>query len=222
MKTDAQIQQDVIEELKWQPFIHASEIGVAVKNGIVTLTGTVDTYAKKLAAELAAKKIAGVKAVAEDIEVKLPGSLRKTDAEIAEAVLNALKWHSAVQEEKIKIKVEKGWVSLQGEAEWEFQKAAARDAIENLSSVIGVTDNIIITPRVTATDIKAKIILALQRSANLDAERIKIETIGNKVILTGKVRSLAEKKDAAKAAWMAPGVKVIENNLEIASEIYAL
>ncbi|HEY5392708.1 MAG TPA: BON domain-containing protein, partial [Hanamia sp.] len=133
MKTDYQIQEDVMEELKWQPFLNASEIGVAVKNGIVTLSGHVDSYSKKLAAENAAKKVAGVKAVAEEIEVGISPSYNKTDAEIAEAVLNALKWHTAVQEDKIKIKVEDGYVKLEGEVEWEYQRTMAKTAIENLA-----------------------------------------------------------------------------------------
>lgn len=223
MKTDAQIQQDVMEELKWQPFLKASEIGVAVKDGIVTLSGTVDSYAKKLAAENAAKSVAGVRAIAEDVEVqvRLIASGRKTDAEIAAAVLNALKWHSAVQEDKLKIKVEDGWVTLNGEVEWEFQKSAAREAIENLNGVRGVFNNIAIIPKIEIKNVKKQIGLAFHRSATIDADKISIESVGEKVILTGTVRSLAERKDAEHAAWLTPGVRSVENKLKVSPGVLA-
>lgn len=221
MKTDAEIQKDVMEELRWEPLLNASEIGVAVKNGIVTLSGTVDTYGKKVAAEDAAKSVAGVKAVAEDIEVRLSAFGSRNDTEIAQAVMNALKWHSAVQEDKIKIKVEGGWVTLEGEVEWEFQKSAARTMVENLTGVVGIINNIKIQPSVVATDIKRKINAAFHRSATVDSEKINLEVVGSKVILKGKVRSYAEKKDAENAAWLAPGVDKVENKLEIDTEVFA-
>ena len=221
MRTDSEIQKDVMDEFRWEPLLNASEIGVAVKHGIVTLTGSVDTYTKKLAAENAAKNVLGVKAVAENIEVKLTSYGKRNDTEIAEAVLNALKWHTAVKEDKIKIKVEDGWVSLDGEVEWEFQKTAARSTVENLTGVVGITNNIKIKPQVAGTDIKKKISAAFHRSAMLDSEKITIDVVGGKVKLNGKVRSYAEKKDAETAAWLAPGVDKVENNLEIDTEVYA-
>ena len=221
MKTDSEIQKDVMEELRWEPLLNASEIGVAVKNGIVTLTGTVDTYGKKIEAEDAAKKVLGVKAVAEEIEVKLSKFGKRNDTEIAETVLNALRWHSAMQEDKIKVKVENGWVTIQGEVEWEFQKNAARTMIENLTGVIGIINNIKIKPSVTATDVKKKITAAFLRSATIDSEKISLEVVGTKVILKGKVRSFAEKRDAENSAWLAPGVDRVENKLEIDSEVFA-
>lgn len=215
MKSDYQIQKDVMEELKWQAFLKASEIGVAVKNGVVTLSGHVDSYSKKLAAENAAKKIAGVKAVAEDIEVGISPIYRRTDAEIAEAVLDALKWHTAVQEEKIKIKVEDGNVKLEGEVEWEYQRTMAKTAIENLAGVRFVINLITVKPKISPSDIQEKIIAAFHRSATVDSSKIRAEVEGSKVTLSGTVRSIAEKEDAENAAWFAPGVMSVVNKIEI-------
>lgn len=222
MKSDSEIQKDVMEELRWEPLLNASEIGVAVKNGVVTLSGTVNTYSKKLAAEEAAKRVMGVKAVAEDIEVKIALLGKKTDADIAEAVISALKWHTSVPDEKIKVKVEDGWVTLDGQVEWEYQRIAAKNAVNNLTSVAGVTNNIKIVSTIKTTDVKNKIAAAFQRSATVDAERINISAEGSKVILTGKVRSYVEKRDAENAAWLAPGVNTVENKLEIDTAVFAL
>lgn len=220
MKNDYQIQEDVMEELKWEPFLKASEIGVAVKNGIVTLSGHVDSYSQKLAAENAAKKVIGVKAVAEDIKVGISPGYRKTDAEIAEAVLDALKWHSAVQEEKIKIKVEDGNVKLDGEVEWEYQRTMAKTAIVNLAGVRSITNLITIKPKVSPSDIQKKINAAFHRSATVDSSKVEVEVDGSRVTLRGTVRSIAEKEDAENAAWFAPGVISVVNNIEIEVEEY--
>jgi osmotically-inducible protein OsmY len=209
-----------MDELKWEPFLKASEIGVAVTNGIVTLSGTVDTYGKKVSAEIAAKRVAGVKAVAENIEVKLLNGGKKTDTEIAAAVLNAIKWHSSIPDDKIKVKVEGGWVSLDGEVDWEFQRNSARTVVENLSGVGGISNNIKIIPVVSTVDIKRKISAAFHRSATVDSEKITIGVDGSKITLTGKVRSYSEKKEAENAAWLAPGVNRVENELEIDSEVF--
>ena len=221
MKTDNQIQKDVMEELSWEPFLNESEIGVAVKDGIVTLSGIVDSYSKKISAEKAAKKVVGVKAVAEDIQVGISPSYRKSDTEIAEAVLNALRWHTAVQEEKIKIKVEDGIVKLEGEVEREYQRNNAKMAIENLTGVRSVINLITVAPKITPSDISKKISTALHRSATFDAEKIKIDVVGSQVTLRGKVRSFAEKEDAENAAWAAPGISRVENRLEIEIPSYA-
>ena len=220
MRTDAQIQKDVMDEIRWEPFLHASEIGVAVKNGVVTLSGQVDSYSKKLSAEKATKKVLGVKAIAEDIQIGVSPAYKKTDTEIAEAVLNALKWHTAVQEEKIKIKVEDGNVRLDGEVEWEYQRSNAKTAIENLSGVRSVINFITVKPRATATDVRQKIASAFHRSATIDAEKITTEVVGSKVVLKGKVRSIAEKEDAEIAAWNAPGVTILENKLTVEEPVY--
>lgn len=222
MKTDYQIQQDVLSEIKWEPLLHAAEIGVSVKDGVVTLSGILNSYSKKLIAEKAARRVAGVKAVAEDIAVRILPDSRKSDTELAAAVLNALKWHSIVQEDRIKIKVEDGWVTLDGEAEWGFQKEAAESAVENLRGVNGVINNIILIPKVEVNDVKKHISTAFHRSATIDASRVHIDLSGDKVILTGKVRSLAEKRDAERAAWLAPGVREVVSRLEVEKQIYAL
>ena len=221
MKSDAQIQKDVMAEINWQPMLDAAEIGVSVHEGVVTLTGIVDTYTKKIAAENAAKKVAGVKAVAEDIQVGASPSYNKSDTEIAEAVFNALKWHTAVMEDRIKIKVEKGFVTLEGEVEWDYQRSAAKLAIENLTGVRMINNFITLKPRVIASDLKAKINAALHRSAQIDANSIKVEVSGNKVILSGTVHSIKEKEDADDAAWMAPGVSAVENRIVIHFPEYA-
>ena len=183
MKTDTEIQKDVIDELKWEPLLSLAEIGVSVKNGVVTLSGTVDTFAKKEEAENAAKRVAGVTVVAEEIKVKPFASFVKDDTEIACMIADSLKWHSAVQEDKIKVKVESGWVSLEGEVDWEFQKDAAKNAIKNLAGVKGISNLIIVKPSVTAKDIKQKIAQAFHRSATFDSQKIDIEIHGSKAIL---------------------------------------
>jgi osmotically-inducible protein OsmY len=215
MKSDYQIQEDVMEELKWEPFLKASEIGVAVRNGVVTLSGHVDSYSKKVAAENAAKKVVGVKAVAEDIEVGISPSYRKTDTEIAEAALDALQWHNAVQEEKIKIKVEDGNIKLEGEVDWEYQRTMAKRAIENLAGVRLVTNLITVKPNISPYDIQKKINAAFHRSATVDSRKIETQVDGSRVTLRGIVRSIAEKEDAENAAWFAPGVTSVVNQIEI-------
>ena len=218
MKKDADIQQDVITQLKWEPFLKASDIGVTVKNGIVTLSGTVENYSQKLAAERAAKKVNGVRGIAEDIQIGVSPSFLKSDTDIAGSALNALKWHSAVPDNKIKVRVEDGIVTLEGEVEWEYQRASAQDAVDHLLGVKKVINNITVKPKVAISDIKSRISEAFHRTATIDADRISIEVIGNKVILTGKVRSYAEKDDATDAAWAAPGIAIVENNLELVAE----
>lgn len=221
MKTDSQLQKDVMDELKWQPFLNSSEIGVAVKKGVVTLSGIVDSYSKKIDAEKAAKRVVGVKAIAEDIQIGVSPTYRKTDAEIAEAVLNALKWHSAVPDEKVKVKVEEGSVTLEGEVEWEYQKVSARKAIQNLVGVRSVLNLITIKPSLQPDQLKQKITAAFQRNAAIDASKVSVSTIGSKVILSGKVRSFAESEDAEHVAWSAPGVHSVENNLVVQELEYA-
>ncbi|MGZ5248493.1 MAG: BON domain-containing protein [Flavitalea sp.] len=221
MKTDFEIQHDVIDQLKWDPVLNAAEIGVSVKNGIVNLTGKVDSYAKKIAAEKDAKKVSGVKAVAEDIQVgdSLPN--RKTDAEIAEAVVNALRWNTLVPHEKLKVKVEDGTVTLEGEVTWDYERTAAKSSIVDLTGVQRILNFIAVKPVVSAINVKEKIAAALVRNATIDASRITVDVNGSKVVLMGNVRSFAEKEDAENAAWSAPGVATVENLIELEMEEFA-
>ncbi len=221
MKSDIEIQKDVIEQLKWEPFLNAAQIGVAVKNGIVTLSGQVDAYSKKILAEKTTKKVAGVKAIAEDIQVGISPVYKKTDTEIAEAVVNALKWHTMIPDEKIKVSVEDGNVKLEGDVEWEYQRNQAKTAVENLSGVRFVTNLVAVKPKITPYELQQKINSSFQRSANIDAARITAEVLGSKITLRGKVRSFAEKEDAENAVWSAPGVVSVENKLLIEEPEYA-
>jgi osmotically-inducible protein OsmY len=214
-RTDEDIQTDVLEELKWDSRVQPNEIGVAVKDGVVTLTGWVDSYRKKMAAEEAAHRVRGVKAVANDIEVRLPGSAERTDADLAKAALNALKWEAAISTDKVEVTVSKGWVTLRGEVEYNFQKREAERAVERLSGVKGVINLIVVKPRLSPRDLKQQIEKALVRNAETDAEHITVEVQGSKVILRGTVRSYAEKKAAEDAAWSAPGITEVENRIVI-------
>lgn len=216
MKTNNELQQDVLDELNWNPMLNASEIGVIVKDGVVTLTGKVDTYLKKIVAERTAKKVAGVKAVAMDIEIKLPNT-RPDDTDIARAAINALKWHSSIPEDKIKIEVDNGWVTLEGQLSWPFQKDTVENCIENLAGVRGISNLITIKPKTDVKLIKDNIVKAFQRNAALEASKITVETEGDKVILKGTVHSWSEKNEAEKAAWNAPGVAHVVDDLLIAS-----
>ncbi|MGC1241461.1 MAG: BON domain-containing protein [Chryseosolibacter sp.] len=224
MKTNEELRNDVMEEIKWDPELRdvATEIGVAAKDGVVTLSGTVDTYWKKIATERAAQRVSGVRVVACDIEVKVGVIGKRTDTEVAEAVRNALRWNSAVNEEKIQIKIDNGWVYLDGKVDWEYEKRNAQESVEDLVSVRGVTNNIVIESKpIDTKDIQRKIAAAYHRSATLDSSTINIEPSGNKITLHGKVRSWAEKKEAEKVAWAAPGVTAVDNKIEVDLEVFA-
>lgn len=219
MKTDTEIQLDIIAELQWEPGLKGAEVGVSVSKGIVMLSGIVDTYYKKVLAEKATKRVSGVKAVAEEIFVKVPGAKIFTDVDIADAVLAALKWNSTINEADIKVTVENGAVTLEGTTEWNFQKVSAQKAIENLVGICDITNNIRVRNKIIAHDVKERIADAFERNALIDSDRLNVEVAGDKVILTGTVRSFAEKMDAEKTAWASPGVMDVDNQLSIDSGV---
>jgi osmotically-inducible protein OsmY len=218
MKTNEELREDVMNEIKWDPELRdiSTEIGVAAKDGVITLSGVVDTYRKKLAAEKAAQRVSGVRVVACDVEVKLVPVGKRTDTDIAEAVKNALRWNSAVTEDKIEVKVDNGWVYLDGNVGFEYEKRYAQECVEDLVSVVGVTNNIHIHPKpIDTMDIQRKIAAAYHRSATVDSSSIKINSTDGKVTLRGVVRSLAEKREAENIAWGAPGVTSVDNRIEV-------
>lgn len=213
--TDHEIQQAVLRELEWEPQVSSTEIGVAVKEGIVTLSGYVDSYSKRYHAERAAKRVYGVKAVVNDLEVKLPSSLERTDEDIARSAVQSLASRITVPTDRIKVTVRNGWITLEGDVEWKFQREAAESAVRHLPGVKGVTNLVTIKPRISPTQIQTRIEEALRRIAEVDARRITVETEGSKVILRGTVRSWAEREEAVRAAWRAPGVTEVEDRITV-------
>ena len=215
-RLDSQLQQDVLDELDFEPSVNAAHIGVTAKDGVITLTGHVGSYAEKIAAEDAARRVAGVHAIAEEIEVRFPSDKKTSDDDIAARALSVLKWNAVVPFEKVQVKVQDGWVTLLGEVEWQFQRVAAESGIRRLSGVAGVLNEIKIKQRVNTVDVKLKIEEALKRSAEVEAASIHVFSLGNgKVALEGKVHDWQEREAVKRAAWSTAGVISIDDRLQI-------
>lgn len=216
MKTDVDLKQDVIAELGWEPSVNAASIGVEVKAGVVTLAGHVDSYTEKLHAERAAQRVAGVKGLAVEMDVKLPGLSKRTDADIVGTVLNVLQWTTSLPANAIQVKSEHGLITLSGELEWDYQREAARDAVRYLIGVTGISDQITIKPKASSGVVKSQIEAALKRRSQGDAERICVEVNRDNVTLSGTVHSWSERELAANTAWASPGVRKVVDNITIA------
>jgi osmotically-inducible protein OsmY len=220
VKTDTELQRDVMTELKWEPTIHAAEIGVGVKDGVVTLTGNVDNYSKKWAIVRAVRRVSGVKVVSEEIKVSPPDSYKRADKDLAQSATNILNWNSWVPRDRVKVMVQDGWITLSGNVDWYYQKEHAENAVRHLIGVVGVTNSITIkppVPTVKTSEVKNGIEDALKRNARLlrDAEKIRVEVSGSKVILHGNIGSWADYEEAEYAAYCAPGVSQVENKLTV-------
>jgi osmotically-inducible protein OsmY len=213
MRMDADIRRDVEDELRWDPDIDATDIAVTVRSGVVTLVGFVRSYMQKYQAEVDAKRVAGVVAVANDIEVRLPGVDERPDPDIARDAIERIKSELPFSWDKVRAIVKSGWVTLEGETEWNYQRDRAETAIRRVRGVKGVTNLIVVKPRVAPMEIKRKIEEALRRAAEIDASRVTVETVGSEVILRGSVRSWAEREEAEEAAWRAPGVAKVDNRI---------
>lgn len=217
MTSNEQLQRDVLDELAWDPSVDASTIGVTANEGVVTLTGRVRSYADKLAAERTAKRVFGVHALADDLEVRLPSAAVRGDPEIAAAALSALRWHVSVPDDRIKVMVDDGWVTLEGQVDWQYQKQAAEKAVRFLTGVRGITNAMKVKPRATPSDVKARIEAAMKRTATLEADQLQVAVKDDKVTLKGRVQSWSEREAAERAAWNAPGVVAVENDIVVAS-----
>ena len=213
--TDRDLQRHVQSAFDWEPSVESSDVGVSVDNGIVTLRGDVRSFAEKEAAERVALRVYGVRAVANDLTVQIPSAAERTDSDIAQAAVNALQWHTSVPDKHITVVVRNGWVTLSGNVDWQFQKDAAARAVRDLMGVRGVTNTIAIQPRVKAGDVQAKIEAAFRRSAEIDARRVNVAVKDATITLSGNVRSWAERQEAEKAAWAAPGVAQVDDRLTV-------
>jgi len=215
MRSDSEIERDVRDELKWDPDLNADDIAVSVKNGVVTLAGFVPSYADKFEAEAAAKRVAGVHAVANDLEVRLPAIDERPDPDIARDAVAALKAELPISHDRIKVIVKDGWMTLEGAVEWQYQKTTAENAVRRVKGVKGVTNVIAVKPKVEPSELKRKIMEAFKRNAEVDANRITVEASGSEVILKGTVRSWIEREEAERVAWSAPGITKVEDRIVV-------
>lgn len=213
--TDLTLRENVLSELEFEPSVNAAHIGVAVEKGVVTLSGHVGSYAEKLAAERVVQRVKGVRAIAQEIEVRLPSDKKTNDDEIAQRALSVISWDTTIPDQRLKIKVQDGWITLSGEVEWYFQRQGAEAAVRKLSGVAGVINLIAVKPRIEAKDVKHRIENALLRNAELEAEQIHVEVSGGRVKLEGKVKAWHERDVAKRAAWAVPGVTAVEDHLAI-------
>ena len=214
--SDSILKQDIIDELDFEPSIDAADIGVAVDGGIVTLTGHVPTYAQKVKVEDVVRNVKGVKAIAQEMEVRPFGTHKTADDEIAKRAVNTIAWHTSIPGGAVQISVQSGWIKLTGKVEWQYQKTAAEDAVRHLAGVIGVTNQIEIKPRPSTHDIKQRIENALKRNAELEAQEIKVNVLGNGAVrLEGRVHAWSERRAAERAAWSAAGVRTVEDRITI-------
>ncbi|MEO7689258.1 MAG: BON domain-containing protein [Sphingomonas sp.] len=217
MKTDSQLQRDVIAELEWDPIVHHTDIGVGVVAGVVTLSGFVHSFAEKMAAEAAARRVAGVRALAEELKVRHPSDAKTADSEIARRILDLLAWDALVPSDRVTVKVEQGWVTLAGTVDWFYQKEAARHAAGKIHGVTGISNLVALRQVPTANNVRERIEAAFKRSADIDAESLTVLTDGGKVTLGGKVRVWREREIAERAAWAAPGVTSVEDHIIVMS-----
>jgi osmotically-inducible protein OsmY len=214
--SDSSLRQDIIDELDFEPSIDAADIGVAVEDGVATLTGHVPTYAQKITVEDVVRRVKGVKGIAQQIEVRPFGTNRMADDEIAKRALSTISWNTAIPDDAVQVKVQEGWVTLTGKVEWQYQKTAAADAVRDLAGVVGVTNRIEIASRASAFDVKKRIEDALKRNAEIEAQAIRVNVLdGGKITLDGKVHAWSERRAAERAAWSAPGVKVVDDRITI-------
>ena len=215
MKTDSQLKKDVMDELAWEPSVNATLIGVSVQHGVVTLTGHIDTYAEKAAAERVVQRVEGVRAVAMELDVKLAPNHQRSDSEIADAAQAALKAQALVPFDRIRLKVEKGWLTLSGEVEWDYQRNQAERTVQSLLGVVGVSNRIVLKSRAVPGDVSIRIRDALNRHAEREAKGIDVSVSDSTVTLKGTVHSWAERNAAQGAAWSAPGISLVVNELRV-------
>lgn len=215
MKTDAQLKIDVTRELEWDPSINAAHVGVTAKSGVVTLTGHLETFAEKYAIERAVQRVEGVKALAIELDVKLAQGHKRSDSEIADAAESALKWNVLIPSERVRVKVERGWITLTGEVDWAYQRSAAEKAVRGLTGVVGVSNSVTLKAVVTPGDVSARIREALERHAQREARHIEVAVAGSTVTLRGTVDSWADREAATGAAWAAPGITMVVNELKV-------